>query len=102
LHQHIDEVLSQEGVVVSPVAAIESAMPLAGAICAGLGSCVLPLSAARVIALASGAHLYQLDHPAATIPLSLCMSTYQPLSEPASAVRNILTELALELGEGEL
>jgi len=99
LRQHIDEVLSQQGIVVPAVATIESAIPLAGAIAAGLGACILPASAGRVIALASGAHLYMLDHPAATVPLSLCMSTYQPLSEPASTVRDILLELTVDFAE---
>ncbi|MBK5416069.1 nitrogen assimilation transcriptional regulator NAC [Pseudomonas sp. TH31] len=97
LRQHIDEVLQQQSIHILPVAAIESAIPLAGAIAAGIGASILPASAARIIALSSGAHLYALDHPAAQVPLALCISAYQPLSEPAAAVRDILMGLAEDL-----
>ena len=84
------------------VAEIESASTLAAAIADGLGATILPVSAARVVAVACGARLSRIVNPVIEAPLSLCLSDHLPLSEPALAVKEILMELVGDLAADNL
>lgn len=60
---------------------------------AGLGSTILPESAARVMAAPIQATMCRIVSPTIEIPLALCESDHLPLSEPAQAVKDIILEL---------
>lgn len=75
------------------VAEIESAATLASAVATGVGATVLPVSAARAVAAPIQACVRRIVAPTIEVPLALCASDRQPLSEPAQAVRAIVLEL---------
>lgn len=77
------------------VAEIESIPMIGLAVAAGLGSTILPWSAASVVVERSP-HLraFRIVSPTIQVKVSICTSQQFPLSEPAMAVRNILFELA--------
>ena len=76
-------------------AEIRSVPTLGLAVRAGLGSTILPWSAASVIIEGdSGVAARRITAPNIPVKVSLCTSQQFPLSEPAQAVREILSELA--------
>lgn len=76
------------------IAEIESIPTLGLAIGAGLGATILPWSAASVVVERSP-HLMarRIVSPTIQVKVSICTSQQAPLSEPAAAVRHILSEL---------
>ena len=77
------------------IAEIEAIPTLSLAVRAGLGSTILPWSAASVILEGdAGVAARRITGPTIPVKVSLCTSQQFPLSEPALAVRDILSELA--------
>jgi len=103
LRKYVDEAFASLQMAPRVVAEIESAATLAAAVATGVGATVLPVSAARVVAASIQADLYRIVSPAIEVPLALCVSDRQPLSEPAQAVKVIVLELVddLELEVGQ-
>ncbi|MFT3821676.1 MAG: nitrogen assimilation transcriptional regulator NAC [Rubrivivax sp.] len=92
--QILDDAFGAEGIVPRVIGEIESIVTLAGALARGLGSAVMPGSVAKRIGQGEpGIRFWKVTDPDITIPLSHCVSSYLPLSEPAQAVRGILLEL---------
>jgi LysR family nitrogen assimilation transcriptional regulator len=79
------------------VAEIESASTLVAALSDGLGSTILPVSAARLVTASCHGRMSRIIEPAIEASLCLCMSDHLPLSEPAQAVKDILMELVADL-----
>ena len=79
------------------VAEIESAATLASAVASGVGATVLPVSAARAVAASIPARVCRIVAPSIEVPLALCASDRQALSEPAQAVKSIILELVENL-----
>jgi len=103
LRKYVDEAFASLQMSPRVVAEIESAATLAAAVATGVGATVLPVSAARVVAASIQADLCRIVSPAIEVPLALCVSDHQPLSEPAQAVKAIVLELVddLELEAGQ-
>lgn len=77
------------------IAEIESIPTLSLAVRAGLGSTILPWSAASAIVEGAPAvAARRITGPTIPVKVSLCTSQQFPLSEPAQAVSDILSELA--------
>ena len=93
LRKYVDEAFASLQLTAHVVAEIESAATLAAAVAAGLGSTILPESAARVMAAPIQATMCRIVSPTIEIPLALCESDHLPLSEPAQAVKDIILEL---------
>jgi LysR family nitrogen assimilation transcriptional regulator len=89
----VDEAFAGAGMAPRVVAEIESAQTLAAVIADGLAATILPESMARQIAHSCKAWLSRIVDPEIEAPLALCQSDNLPLSEPASAIRDILLEL---------
>lgn len=79
------------------VAEIESLATLNAAVLAGLGSTILPKSAATALAASGTVHMRRIAHPIIDAPLALCLSSHLPLSAPSQAVKMIVLELATGL-----
>lgn len=68
---------------------------MARAISAGIGSTILPWSAANAVRDSDEqVAVLRIVKPSMNVKISLCVSDQFPLSEPALAVNDILTELA--------
>jgi len=92
--QILDDAFGAGGIVPHVIGEIESITTLSGALARGLGSAVMPGSVAKRIGQGEpGLRFWKVTEPDITIPLSHCVSSYLPLSEPAQAVRAILLEL---------
>lgn len=76
------------------VAEIESLATLSAAVLAGIGSTILPRSAASALAASGPVRLRRISSPIIEAPLALCLSSHLPLSAPAQAVKMIVLELA--------
>ncbi len=95
IRQVIDTTLSRAGLSAQVVAQTESISLLVGALSEGLGSTILPLSAAQaVLRQLPEAHLARIRKPNMQIKTSICVSGQLPLSEPALAVRDQMVRLA--------
>jgi LysR family nitrogen assimilation transcriptional regulator len=97
LRKYVDEGFARVQMIPKVVAEIESASTLSAAVSAGIGATILPDSTARVVAAAGDIVQCRIVSPVIKIPLSVCLSDHLPLSEPASAVKDILLELAGDL-----
>lgn len=75
------------------VAEIESLATLNAAVHAGIGSTILPRSAATSLASSGPLQMRRIAHPVIEAPLALCLSSHLPLSAPAQAVKMIVLEL---------
>jgi LysR family nitrogen assimilation transcriptional regulator len=75
------------------VAEIESLATLSAAVLAGVGSTILPGSAASALAASGPVRLRRIAHPVIEAPLALCLSSHLPLSAPSQAVKMIVLEL---------
>ena len=75
------------------VAEIESLATLSAAVIAGVGSTILPRSAASALAASGPVRLCRIAHPVIEAPLALCLSSHLPLSAPSQAVKMIVLEL---------
>jgi len=93
----VDEAFAGIGMVPRVVAEIESEGTLAAVIADALGATIVPESMARQIVMSCNAWLCRIVDPVIEAPLALCQSDYLPLSEPAQAIRDILTELVAGL-----
>jgi len=97
VRQVIDTALGRLGVQPDIVAQTESPAVLAGALAQGLGGTILPRSATlpflrRMPELRS----YRIRKPSMTVHMAICTPANLPLSEPAEAVRALMTDLARE------
>jgi LysR family transcriptional regulator, nitrogen assimilation regulatory protein len=72
---------------------IESQTMLNAALSAGLGTTVMPESAARALLKNGDAWMAKIIEPDVQASLSFCMSDQQPLSQAAEAVKSILLSL---------
>ncbi len=95
----VDEHFVRAGLRLRVVAEVESAVTLRAIVADGLGATILPASMAYEVAGVAGCR--KIVEPIIHAPLSLCESGHLPLSEPATAVRALLLELAAGLA-GEL
>ncbi|MGK3136654.1 nitrogen assimilation transcriptional regulator NAC [Pantoea sp. CTOTU46764] len=72
---------------------IESQTTLNAALSAGLGTTIMPESAARAMLKNGDAWMAKIVDPDVQVSLSFCMSDHLPLSQPAEAVKSILLSL---------
>ena len=102
LRQYLDRSFAAARITPRVVAEMESATTLAAAVRSGVGATILPVSAARAVAANAGVKVNRIVAPTIEVPLALCASDRQPLSEPALVVRSILLELVgdIELNVG--
>jgi LysR family transcriptional regulator, nitrogen assimilation regulatory protein len=100
LRRVIDTGLVRAKVAPTIFAEIESVATLSAAVREGLGSTILPWSAAQAIVGASGCVVRTLSKPTLEATISLCISDHLPLSEPAMAVRSVLMSVVGSLIAG--
>jgi len=93
----IDEAFLQAQSLPKVVAELESTPTLIDAVANGLGSAILPVSAARLVGKACNAQLRRISDPISRIPLALCTSDQLTMSPAALAVKGILLKLAEDL-----
>ncbi|QYN33680.1 nitrogen assimilation transcriptional regulator NAC [Pseudonocardia sp. DSM 110487] len=72
------------------VGEVESTLTLGRAVRGGLGATILPASVAASLPDAAELHTRTIIDPELRLTLSLCSSDQQPLSEPATVVRDLL------------
>ncbi|AIR83958.1 nitrogen assimilation transcriptional regulator NAC [Erwinia sp. S63] len=72
---------------------IESQTTLNAALSAGLGTTIMPESAARAMLKNGDTWMAKIIEPDVQASLSFCMSDHLPLSQPAEAVKSILLSL---------
>jgi LysR family nitrogen assimilation transcriptional regulator len=72
------------------VGEVESTLTLGHAVRGGLGATILPASVAASLPDAAELHTRTIIDPELRLTLSLCSSDQQPLSEPATVVRDLL------------
>lgn len=95
VRQFVDLTFRRIGANPKIIAEIESVPTLARAVWEGLGSTVLPWSSAY--AIASGhddVAVRRIGRPSIKVQVSICRSDQLPLSDPARAVSDILSNLA--------
>lgn len=100
LRRLVDNAFAQAQLQPRVRAEIESAATLREAIESGLGATILPWALASTFAGARPPVVRRAVAPALETTVSLCVSESMPMSEPASAVREILVALVRELLEG--
>ncbi|ADO43012.1 LysR substrate-binding domain-containing protein [Ketogulonicigenium vulgare] len=95
VRQVLDTTLARAGLTVQVVAETESISLLAGAVSEGLGSTILPISAAHAIRRRlPDARILRIRKPNMKVNMAICVSGQLPLSEPAAAVRDRLRQIA--------
>ncbi|MGO4854214.1 nitrogen assimilation transcriptional regulator NAC [Phaeovulum sp. W22_SRMD_FR3] len=95
VRQLIDTTFSRVGLSARIVAETESVPIMMQAVRDGIGSTILPWSAAfAIVQQDPGLQLRRIIKPNMQTNMSICVSDQLPLSEPASIVSEILTELA--------
>lgn len=95
VRQVVDLTFRRAGAEPRVVAELEAIPTLALAVGADLGATILPWSVASVIVERSpDVAARRIVSPTIQVKVSMCTSQQFPLSEPALAVRNILSELA--------
>ena len=99
LRKCIDEAFASASVSPSVAGEVESAETLIASIAAGIGSTILPLSAAQVVVQSTPASAYRMIAPAIEISLTLCVSDHLPQSESALAVGDIILDLIGDLSD---
>ncbi len=101
VRQVIDTTLARTGHAAKVIAQTESISVLANAIGEGLGSTILPLSAAKALQRRlPEARRFRIRKPNMKVHMAICVSDQLPLSEPAAIVLHHLTELALSPSQG--
>ena len=93
VRRHIDRALAKAHVAPRVVAEMESSQTLGAAVASGLGVTVLPVSAAKAVAMTANVQLHTIGGREIEVPLALCTSTQFAMSEPAQVVKAILLEL---------
>lgn len=97
IRQVIDTTLGRASLKANVVAQTESISLLIAALSDGLGDTVLPLSAARAVASRlPEARIARIRKPNMKITTSICVSATLPLSESASAVKDLIQRLVSE------
>lgn len=97
IRQVIDTTLARAGLAAEVIAQTESISLLANAMSEGLGSTILPLSAARAVQRrVPDARRFRIRQPNMKVHMAICVSDQLPLSEPAAVVLHHLAELAQE------
>lgn len=95
VRQLVDLAFRRIGAATKVVAEIESVPTLGMAIQSGIGSAIVPWSAASAILEANpGLVAKRISAPAIPVKISLCTSQQFSLTEPAKVVSGILSELA--------
>lgn len=95
VRQVIDTTLARAQLTARVLAQTESMSLLANAVGEGLGSSILPLSAAKALQRRlPEASRYRIRQPNMKVHMAICVSDHLPLSEPAAVVMQLLTELA--------
>ena len=97
LRRVIDAGLARAKVTPKVFAEIESVATLSGAIREGMGATILPWSAATAIADSTPCTIRRLTKPTMEATVSLCVSDHLPMSESATAIRDILLATVREL-----
>ena len=97
LRRLIDSAFAQKQLQPRITAEIESAATLREAIEAGLGATILPRALAHTFTGAVVPTVRRVVEPTIETTVSLCVSDHLPMSEPAVAVRDILTGLVQAL-----
>lgn len=101
VRQVIDTTLARTGLATQVVAQTESISLLANAMTEGLGSTILPLSAARAVQRrVPEARRFRIRQPNMKVHMAICVSDQLPLSEPAAVVLHHLAELAQQTAQG--
>ncbi|MEJ4044520.1 nitrogen assimilation transcriptional regulator NAC [Erwinia sp. SLM-02] len=93
VRKRVDEAFSLRRLSARIIGEIESIATLTAAVSSGMGVTVLPESAARALVSSTNAWMARIGSPTLNLPLSLNVSTRQPLSPSAQAVKNILLSL---------
>ena len=93
LRQAVERICAEGDVQARVVAEVQSLGLLSAALAADIGATVLPASIAATLPDRAVLDMRAIGAEAASLPLSLCISDYAGLSDPAFAVYNILNEL---------
>lgn len=97
LRRVIDAAMARAKVTPNLFAEIDSTATLSAAVRDGLGSTILPWSAARSLAAGAEAVISPLNKPTIEATVSLGVSDHLPLSEAAGAIRSILLKTVADL-----
>lgn len=101
VRQVIEATLARTRLTAQVVAQTESISLLANSVGEGLGSTILPLSAAKALQRRlPEAKRYCIRQPNMKVHMAICVSDQLPLSEPAAVVLQHLSELALANSKG--
>ena len=101
VRQVIDTTLARTGHTANVIAQTESISVLTNAVGEGLGSTILPHSAAKALQRRlPEARRFRIRRPNMKVHMAICVSDQLPLSEPAAIVLHYLTELARSASEG--
>jgi LysR family nitrogen assimilation transcriptional regulator len=93
VRKRVDEAFTLRRLSARIIGEIESLSTLSAAVSSGMGVTVLPESAARTLASASGGWMARILSPSLNLPLSLNVSATLALSPSAQAVKAILLSL---------
>jgi len=93
VRKRVDEAFSLRRLSARIIGEIESIATLTAAVSSGMGVTVLPESAARALVTSTNAWMARISSPTLNLPLSLNVSSRQPLTPSAQAVKNILLSL---------
>lgn len=97
VRQVIDMTLARAGLTAQVIAQTEAISILSNALAEGLGSTILPESAAHALQRRfPDAHIYRIRRPNMKVHMSICVSAQLPLSEAAGVVRDELKRLTAE------
>ncbi|OFI38200.1 LysR family transcriptional regulator [Arthrobacter sp. SW1] len=93
LRQLVDKGLEEKGLPLKLAGEVESVPALGRLITAGLGSAILPRSAADALFHEENFKVLRIVDPALQCKIALCTAEHEPLSESASAVLIIIREM---------
>ncbi|WP_435312016.1 LysR substrate-binding domain-containing protein [Primorskyibacter sedentarius] len=98
IRQVIETAATRARLKTNVIAQTESISVLAGLVGEGAGATILPISAAQAIKRrVPETCFYRIHKPNMKVNMAICVSGQLPLSEPATAVRNRLAELAQDI-----
>lgn len=102
IRQVIDTAITRSRLKTRVIAQTESISVLAGLVGDGLGSTILPISAAQaIVRRVPETRFYRVHKPNMKVNMAICVSDQLPLSEPAAAVRDRLAELAQDIATSQ-
>ncbi|AVJ18368.1 nitrogen assimilation transcriptional regulator NAC [Serratia rhizosphaerae] len=99
VRDQIEDAMAVRKLALNVVGEIESPTMLSAAIAGGLGATILPESAARALTGPARAWMARISNPSLALPLALCVSVQQPLSEAAQAVKAQLLAMIAAPGQ---